>query len=279
MIEFEEPREIPASHLVRARCRECGADALCVPERAQEARCGTCMGGGATVPLGTYTPVRGYTLGEARVPAEVVASYPRPTVSMALPFECPAPVISLAAHATAAGWQHRMVYSHGHFPHGTTGRPGAQKHVISLRFGGHALTRRQAYAVYARPVTSDGWTWQSVAIWGPDLPPYLGCGLAALRVYLAEHAAHLDTEALARWVNDLRSMAVSIDAAKKVRDVKRAEIKKLYAQRCAKLSAVEGPMSEESLVVAGLAAEFGETVEDVRKIVSKSNSRAKREGN
>lgn len=30
------------THLVRATCR-CGADAVCTPERAEGARCGTCM--------------------------------------------------------------------------------------------------------------------------------------------------------------------------------------------------------------------------------------------
>lgn len=98
----------------------------------------------------------------------------------------PAPVLKLATFAREYSWEVRTQYSQGCMPHAITGRPGALKALIGLRFGAHPMTDRQAYAVYSRPVSGGAWTWASVAIWGPDLPPYLGCGITELKEYLSE---------------------------------------------------------------------------------------------
>lgn len=98
----------------------------------------------------------------------------------------PAPVMKLAEFAREHSWEVWTQYSQGYVPHAITGRPGALKALIGLRFGAHPMTDRQAYAVYSRNASSGTWTWTSVAIWGPDLSPYLGCGITELKEYLRE---------------------------------------------------------------------------------------------
>ncbi len=100
----------------------------------------------------------------------------------------PLPVLKLAEFAREYSWEVRTQYSQGNMPHAVTGRPGILKDLIALRFGAHPMTDRQAYAVYARqawpPVGK--WSWSSVMIWGPDLPPFGGCGITELKNYLSE---------------------------------------------------------------------------------------------
>jgi hypothetical protein len=122
----------------------------------------------------------------------------------------PAPVQKLAEFAREHSWEVRTQYSQGHFPHGTTGRPGALKDVIGVRFGAHPVTDRQAYAIYARNVSMSGaslgtWTWMSFMVWGPDLPPAKLHDLAALKAYLLM-APDSRADALADWTRDLRSI-------------------------------------------------------------------------
>src|SRR5512142_1925860 len=87
----------------------------------------------------------------------------------------PTPVLNLAQFAREHSWEVRTQFSQGHFPHATTGRPGALKDVIGVRFGAHPMTDRQAYAIYARTASDRGgkgvWSWESFMVWGPDLPP------------------------------------------------------------------------------------------------------------
>ncbi len=271
LFEFEEPEPVEASHLVRARCA-CGADALTVLERAREARCGTCAlneSGADGRTHGVPGPVVRYGT-FAIPPAEVIReAYPTPTHvgsvtyderSLMLEMPTPGPVLSLAEYARENSWEVRSQYTRGHFPHGTTGRPGAEQHVISLRFGGHPMTDRQAYAVYRSPVSKVAWTWSSIAIWGPDLPPYLGCGVADLKDFLSCDAGASFERSILVWVDDLKRRAVNGEALRKARELKRAEVRALYAAR-------GGLDSEEC--IARLALEYGESLEDVRKIVSK----------
>lgn len=131
------------------------------------------------------------------------------------PLIAPRPVMTLAEFAREHSWEVRMQYSQGNMPHATTGRPGALKDLIALRFGAHPMTDRQAYAVYSRSVPSGTWTWSSVMIWGPDLPPYGGCGITELRWYL-DHA-DLGEWFLRKWVGAVRAERAQQKAAVKAR--------------------------------------------------------------
>lgn len=140
----------------------------------------------------------------------------------------PNPVLALAQFAREHSWEVRAQSSQGYVPHGTTGRPGALKDMIGLRFGLHPMTDRQAYAVYSRNAAPAGeWTWSSVMIWGPDLKPYAGCGLNELKAYLIM-CADSSAEALAQYVEDLKYIASNAEALKKRRDAFRKKIRATY---------------------------------------------------
>lgn len=129
------------------------------------------------------------------------------------------------------------------------------------------MTDRQAYAVYRASVNGAGnragiWTWGSIAIWGPDLPPYLGCGVTELRTYLSCDAGASFERGISDWVDDLKSIAENGEAMRKAREAKRREIKRDFGS---------------GKTVEALAAYYGESVEDVRKMVAKRSSGAKKE--
>lgn len=279
MLEFEEPDPIEASHLVSAQCRECGSKALCVPERARSARCGACLGGGVVVTGVKPGPVVRYGVFSMAPPEEVIReAYPQPTYIGAVGgvddiefVQCPAPVRALAGYAREQSWEVRSQYTRGRFPHGTTGRPGAEKHVISLRFGGHPMTDRQAYAIYARGVSGGTWTWQSVAVWGPALPPYLGCGLADLSFFLnADVVGSFSDERMLTWVRELKDREAGKDDARKAREARRREIRKAFAE----IDKAVIP----SVTIAKLAAQYGMTADEVTAIVSKSSGSKRESG-
>lgn len=177
---------MPASHLVKARCRECGADALTVPERAREARCGPCLsakhGAGCGVALGSYGPVvarfgrltasvaEKFANGEMyrldSIAPEVMSQDPRPA-----DYWEPGPVTSLAESARLWGWEVRAQHARGRY--GMT----VQDSWV-LRFGLHRRTDNRAYAVRV------GGAWKSVCVWGPELPPCLKMGIEDLKLWL-----------------------------------------------------------------------------------------------
>jgi hypothetical protein len=97
----------------------------------------------------------------------------------------PAAAVKLAGEAEEWGWRSLVQYARGCMPHATTGRPGAPAHTVAVRLGGHARTDRQAYAIYRSPVSRLAWTWSSVQIWGPDLPPFRWSGVTELREWLS----------------------------------------------------------------------------------------------
>lgn len=59
--DFDEPMGRARTHMVRAKCR-CGADAVCTPEQADGARCGTCVQADAAA----ATAEADYGMGKAR---------------------------------------------------------------------------------------------------------------------------------------------------------------------------------------------------------------------
>lgn len=166
------------------------------------------------VKVGTYPPPE-YVGTAVEYPKKITTRMDLGCVSV------PAPVSSLAEYAFEHGWKVHLQYSRGCFPHGTTGKPTAVRHVIGLRFGDHPDTSRQAYAVYSAPVSSGAWSWSSVQIWGPDLPPYGGCGVTELKAYLHEVGIRSSSEAMLSWVDDLRTIAANREALRKYLAVQR----------------------------------------------------------
>lgn len=273
LYEFEEAEPVEASHLVRTKCR-CGAVALAVPERARGARCGSCTlkdSGADGRTHGKVGPVIRYGTFAIAPPAEVIAEFPKPTyvgsVVMDEPaflgldgIAAPSSVLTLAEYARKQSWEVRAQYTRGCFPHATTGRPGAEQHVISLRFGGHPMTDRQAYAIHSRAVAGDGaWTWKSVAVWGPDLPPYLGLGITGLELFLDEPARA--TEIIAARVVDLEMAA----AAKALETDVRKEIKRKY-------EAARGK-ADLDVAITALCDQYGRSRDEIVKIVAKRSGK------
>lgn len=157
----------------------------------------------------------------------VRVAFPMPVVSSResrMPeFPMPTPVLSLAELAREHSWDVITQYSRGQLPHATTGKPGVLKDLLTLRFGGHPMTDRQAYAIYSRAARGGDWTWSSVMIWGPDLPPFAGCSVTDLKAYLIMCASS-STEGLARWVNDLKAIAENGQLLAKRREAVRRQV-------------------------------------------------------
>ena len=238
-MEFEEPELITASHLVRTVCRlqVCceGAEALAVPEKAEVAGCGPCLAaraGAGGVYEGKPGPVVRFGTYGVELPPEVREAYPVPELTsrqVVARVTWPAPVLALAEFAREASWEVRTAASRGCMPHGTTGRPGALKHLISLRFGGHPMTDRQAYAVYSKSVAGVGtWTWGSVWIWGPDLPPFGMCGQGELKEYLLRMAMQMPAD-VADWVDVIRDRVLAAEVARK--EKAKTTVKKATSKR------------------------------------------------
>lgn len=211
------------SDLLEVECR-CGVKVMSSPFSTIEALCMTCRGRdwdvvpGAAVPIGEWHPTVGYpSPGQgALVLAVTREPFPAPNIISRIedswPLIAPRPVVTLAEFAREHSWEVRSQYSQGNMPHAITGRPGALKDLIALRFGAHPMTDRQAYAVYSRSATITGlarhtgtWTWTSFMIWGPDLMPSKIFDLAALKAYLMM-APDSGADALADWARDLRSI-------------------------------------------------------------------------
>lgn len=184
--------------------------------------------------------------------------YPAPVTHsrgpLPLTFPIPKPAALLAELAREHSWEVRMQYSQGNVPHSTTGAPGALRDLIGLRFGAHPITPRQAYAVYSRPAAGGTWAWSSVMIWGPDLPPFGGCGVTELKAYLMMPDA--STEAIRTWVEDVRSIRGNAAALTKRRTEARREIFRLLdsgekiTRICAQVSALYTP-GEVQKIIAG----------------------------
>ena len=142
------------------------------------------------------------------LPILTAEPFPAPTYTSfdpGAPLFAPAPVAKLAEFAREHSWEVRTQYSQGHIPHGTTGKPSALKDLIGVRFGAHPMTDRQAYAVYVRNASGGTWSWGSVMVWGPDLPPAKLFDLSSLKAYLIM-CADSPGEALVSWTQDMRTI-------------------------------------------------------------------------
>jgi ribosomal protein S27E len=127
LFEIEEPEAMPASHLVKTKCRRCRVnDALCAPESAEKALCTDCHGQSVVMPAAGrsvgYTPVVRYGVTPHAAAPEEQVPYPQPVSTSvdAVPPDMlvPAPVIALHALAAEHGWSWSFTYSRGWMPHG-----------------------------------------------------------------------------------------------------------------------------------------------------------------
>lgn len=140
-------------------------------------------------------------------------------------FVIPRAALSLAEFGREQSWEVKVQYSRGNAPHAKTGQPGALRDFVAVRFRGHPMTDRQAYAVYSRPAGPHAgtWTWSSVMIWGPDLPPYAGCGITELKAYLMM-CADSSAEGLASWIETLKQIKINGETLKRHRDIARKHV-------------------------------------------------------
>lgn len=127
-----------------------------------------------------------HELGEQRMP---VAPYPVPEWTSRQPcpdaWIHPDPVLKLAETAREHEWGVEVRYSRGRMPHATTGNPLGLRHLVAVRIGSHPRTQRQAVAVYSSPAARAAWSWETIYVWGPDLPPFPHLNLSELRQWLA----------------------------------------------------------------------------------------------
>jgi len=181
--EFEEPEAVEASHLLRARCVKCGAEALAVEEHVRDALCQECRGGSVVGELGAYAPVVGYPRGERPARGEERAMHPAPAMRSHL---CPMfghvlPVVveRIAGTARGAGWRVSVSHARGRGIHGSTGRPTGMRESWVVRFWG--AREERAVAVYSSPGG-----WGDMWIWGPSRPWWSCPTLADLQWWLTQ---------------------------------------------------------------------------------------------
>jgi hypothetical protein len=123
----------------------------------------------------------------------------------------PLPILRLAERARESAWEVRARYARGHGMHATQGKPTALRHSIALAFGRHPLTDRQAVAVYEKPVSGGTWSWSSIWVMGPDLPPCGALSLAGLEEFLE------DPQCAPEWFAGFVQHRAEQDAAAKKR--------------------------------------------------------------
>ena len=209
---MSSPRSTIEASCIECRYEDCGTDARYDPQ------------GEWHPSVGYPSPGSGWRLSPEGVPDEPFPE-PQRTSREAGGFFTPTAVLSLQQYAIEHGWEVRTQYSVGNVPHATTGKPGELRELVGIRFGRHPMTERMAYAVYSRRKDYGGWSWGSVMVWGPDLPPFAGCGVTELKAYL--QAPGIDTEAIRAWVDDLKAIKQNGDGLRKMRTRMRTEVKNL----------------------------------------------------
>lgn len=175
----------------------------------------------------------------------------------------PKPALALAELARENSWEVKVQYARGNMPHATTGQPGVLKDLVAVRCGDHPMTDRRAYAVYSRPASGGTWTWSSVMVWGPKLPPFAGCGITELKAYLMMPDS--SDEGIASWVQDLKSIAQNGEILRKHRDIARKHV--------LEMSDAGFPFGEICEAVEHMF-----TAEDVEKIIKGRKAGEGREG-
>lgn len=168
--------------------------------------------------------------------------------------DLPRPALQLGLHGADAGWRVKVVWSRGWEPR------GSHVEMITVRFS-HPTVRRGAYGAYRRLVREGGalgsWTWDSLYVWGYDLPPFGGCSLADLKEYLAGQAGW-DSMELETWATGIRGGRSDAAEARAKREEDKKHVRSLHA----------GGMPVGRLLLADVVKRNGWTVEDVRKIVA-----------
>lgn len=180
-----EAEPIEASHLLRVRCVRCGSEALAAPGRTHAARCADCSGSSVVVPARsmTYTVSVGYPLSRATSSAytiaEVTAAYPAPRIVSheRAAADAPGGVGKLAQRAVKLDWGVRVQSACGCFSHRRLGTPGPVRSSFAVRM------RRDGWGAYAVHV---GATWESVMLWGRELPWFPHANVTELGRFLID---------------------------------------------------------------------------------------------
>jgi len=206
-MEFEEAPEVDAgARLITVPCVGCGADALCASAMRSKAKCTGCWGGSAPDPslAGKYWHPGGWsTRGPADSPS--LEKPPPPVVpAREMPFsgmDMPGPVAALDRFARTFGWSTKIMYSRGYAARYRG--EWQEEEIITVRFGAHPRSARQALAVYRTIAGKGTWTWRSVWLWGPALPPFGLVGVTGLKLFLARPAA--SDAVVTRWCGWVRT--------------------------------------------------------------------------
>lgn len=218
--EFEEVEADAGERLITTPCSRCGVGCLAAPNRRVGALCGECRPQPAVERTPHYHPGGWWSCGPADEEPEEKSPPPVVAAQGAMPDGggWPGPVSSLGAYAAAQGWSTKITYSRGY---GLKRYRGAwqEEELIAVRFGGHPDTGRQAYAVYRTIAGRASWTWRSVWVWGPDLPPFGQGGATDLREFL-KLGPQWDVDSLSLWRNQVEAHVLDLEwekAAKKAR--------------------------------------------------------------
>lgn len=126
-------------------------------------------------------------------------------------FVAPGPAVSLRVLAERHGWTVAMTYARGNKPHGTTGKPTALRHSVAVRMV-HPETRRAAVAVTMSPVDKRDWSWDTLLLWGADLPPFPHASITDLKEWIKAEG-----KVDARWYTGIRRRIASASATKAAR--------------------------------------------------------------
>lgn len=152
---------------------------------------------------------------EALEAAARAVTYPTPEHTSRDPwpddFVAPGPAVSLRLLAESHGFTVAMTYARGYPPHRTTGRPTSLRHSVAVRLV-HPQTRRAGYAVTTSPVAKLGWTWDSVMVWGTDVPPFPYASITDMKEWIKARG-----EVDARWYAAIRRRLRDAEAKKAAR--------------------------------------------------------------
>lgn len=197
----------PQSPLGWAPCRVCATGmALVVEAWAGRALCGPCLAEiagvkpHASIPI---TPVVGTSIGAGPGAPNMGESNPYPPCEVSSRQRCsqalqtPSPVLGLERFAQSHGWQTVTTYARGHKMHSGTGRALGVVDSWAVRFGGHPETGRRAVAVHM------GGSWNSMLIWGPDLPFFSHLSITDLKQFLSTIAIRQGS-VMQKWLLSIR---------------------------------------------------------------------------
>lgn len=124
----------------------------------------------------------------------------------------PSAVQKLAEKAREWGWDVRLGYARGYGVKKYRGEWQLEEN-ISVNFGRHPLTQREAVAVYRTIAGRGSWSWVSVWVWGPDLPAFGAAGMTELQEWL-EVGGQVSTS----WYGSISARRAAAEVQRKERE-------------------------------------------------------------